>query len=101
MKLAEGFHGRRKSIYRTASDSVTRALNYAYRDRRTRKRDMRSLWIVRINAAVRQHGLSYSLFINGLSRAGININRKMLAELAVSDDAAISKLVAAAKAQAV
>ncbi len=100
LKLAKGFRGGRHSLFRTASDAVKKALSYAYRDRRTRKRDMRKLWIVRINAASRLHGLSYSLFMNGLAKAGITINRKMLADLAINDATAFSKLTEVAKQQA-
>ncbi len=99
LKLAKGFRGGRSCLFRTASDAVKKSLSYAYRDRKTRKRDMRKLWIVRINAASRIHGLSYSKFINGLAKAGVNINRKMLAELAVNDSTAFSKLVEISNAQ--
>ena len=99
LKLAKGFRGGRHALYRTAADAVTKALSYAYRDRKTRKRDMRKLWIVRINAASRQQGLPYNRFINGLARAGININRKMLADLAVNDAPAFTRLVEVAKQQ--
>lgn len=101
LKAAKGFRGGRSKLYRTAADAVMKALSYAYRDRRTRKREMRKLWIVRINAASRQFGMSYSLFMNGLSRAGVNVNRKMLAELAVNDITAFGKLVDVAKQQTV
>jgi len=99
LKLAKGYRGGRHSLFRTASDAVKKALSYAYRDRRTRKRDMRKLWIVRINAASRQHGLSYSLFINGLAKAGVTVNRKMLADLAINDTIAFCKLADIAKQQ--
>ncbi|MEJ7619626.1 MAG: 50S ribosomal protein L20 [Aquificaceae bacterium] len=97
LKLAKGFRGQRKNVYRRAKEYVFRALQYQYRDRRQRKRQFRRLWIARINAAVRAHGLSYSKFINGLSKAGINLNRKMLAEMAVRDPEGFSKIVEKAK----
>ncbi|CAA9303263.1 MAG: LSU ribosomal protein L20p [uncultured Chloroflexia bacterium] len=90
---AKGFRGNRSRNYKVAHESVMRALAYAYVGRRIRKRDMRRLWIVRINAAVRQHGLSYSRFINMLKIAGINLDRKQLADLAVRDAAAFNLLV--------
>ncbi|MBU2754037.1 50S ribosomal protein L20 [Acidithiobacillus sp. CV18-2] len=96
---AKGFRGQRKSNFRIANQAVMKALVYAYRDRRTKKRDFRSLWIVRINAAARSEGLSYSRFINGLQRAGVSLDRKVLADLAVRDKAAFSRLVAVAKGQ--
>jgi large subunit ribosomal protein L20 len=83
--LAKGYRGRRKNVYRVAKQAVIKAGQYAYRDRRQRKRQFRALWIVRINAAARGFGLSYSRFINGLSRAGIEVDRKVLADLAVHD----------------
>lgn len=85
LKLAKGYRGGRSKLIRTASDSVDKALNYAFRDRRARKRDFRRLWIARINAAVRMNALSYSKFIHGLKLANISLDRKVLAELAVSD----------------
>ncbi len=97
LKLAKGFRAGRSVLYRTANCAVMKALTYAYRDRRNRKRDMRKLWIVRINAACRLHGLSYSTFIHGLSLAGIELNRKMLADLAVIDDQAFAQLAEKAK----
>jgi len=90
---AKGFRGNRSRNYKVAHEAVMRSLAYAYMHRRTRKRDMRRLWIVRINAAVRQHGLSYSRFINMLKTAGINLDRKQLADLAVRDAAAFNLLV--------
>jgi len=90
---AKGFRGNRSRNYKVAHEAVMRALAYAYVGRRLRKRDMRRLWIVRINAAVRQHGLSYSRFINLLKTAGINLDRKQLADLAVRDAAAFNLLV--------
>ena len=91
LKLAKGYRGGRSKLYRSAAETVSRALNYAYRDRKVRKRDFRRLWIVRINAAARQHGLSYSRFIAGLTKAGVEVNRKILADLAVNDPAAFGK----------
>jgi large subunit ribosomal protein L20 len=96
LMLAKGFRGGRSKLYRTAADVVDRALNYAYRDRRVRKRDFRRLWIARINAAARLNDLSYSRFISGLKNAGVVIDRKILAELAVSDSSAFSHLAAVA-----
>ncbi len=100
LKLAKGFRGGRSKLYRTAADSVDKALQYAYRDRRTRKRDFRSLWIVRINAAARLNNLSYSRFITGLKRENVGLDRKILADLAVSDPNAFSRLAAIAAAPA-
>ena len=97
LKLAKGYWGSRSKTFRTANETVMKALWYAYRDRRARKRDFRKLWIARINAAARSNGLSYSKFINGLKRAGVDINRKILADLAVNDRAAFQKLVEKAK----
>jgi large subunit ribosomal protein L20 len=97
MKLAKGYWGARSRWYKLAKEAVIRAHVYAYRDRRTKKRESRMLWIARINAAARLHGLSYSMFISGLKKAGINLNRKMLAEIAVSDTEGFSKLVEVAK----
>ena len=96
--LAKGFRGRRKNVYRVAKQAVMKAGQYAYRDRRQRKRQFRQLWIVRINAAARENGLSYSKFMNGLKKASINIDRKVLADLAVFDKPAFAKLVEQAKA---
>ncbi len=93
LRQAKGYRGNRSRNYKVAHEQVMRSLAYAYRHRRTRKRDMRRLWIIRINAATRQHGLSYSRFINGLKRAGIEMDRKQLADLAVRDAATFSKLV--------
>lgn len=95
---AKGFRGRRNNVFRIANEAVMRAGQYAYRDRRNRKRDFRSLWIVRINAAVREHGLSYSTFMNGLKKAAIAVDRKMLADIAVLDKPAFTKFVEKAKA---
>jgi large subunit ribosomal protein L20 len=99
LKLAKGFRGGRSKLFRTAADSVDKALNYAYRDRRQRKRDFRSLWIARINAAVRINNLSYSKFINGLKKAGVLLDRKVLAELALSDPTGFSRITALASQQ--
>lgn len=92
-KRTKGFRGGRGNLLRTAKETVLRADAYAYRDRRTRRRDFRRLWIIRINAAVRQQGLRYSLFVNGLKKAQIELDRKMLAELAVSDPEAFGQIV--------
>ena len=96
--LAKGYRGRRKNVYRVAKQAVMKAGQYAYRDRRQRKRQFRQLWIARINAGARQYGLSYSKFMNGLKRAAIEIDRKVLADLAVFDKAAFAQLVEKAKA---
>ncbi|WP_434778846.1 50S ribosomal protein L20 [Neisseria sp. Ec49-e6-T10] len=98
LALAKGYRGRRKNVYRVAKQAVMKAGQYAYRDRRQRKRQFRQLWIVRINAGARENGLSYSKFMNGLKRASINIDRKVLADLAVFDKAAFAKIVEQAKA---
>jgi large subunit ribosomal protein L20 len=95
---AKGYYGRRKNVYRVATQAVTKAGQYAYRDRKQRKREFRALWIVRINAAARQHGISYGRFINGLARASIEIDRKVLADLAVHEPEAFAALAAQAKA---
>jgi len=95
---AKGFRGRRNNVFRIANEAVMRAGQYAYRDRRNRKRDFRSLWITRINAAVREHGLSYSVFMNGLKKAAIVVDRKVLADIAVLDKPAFTKFVEKAKA---
>ena len=97
LKAAKGYRGGLSKQFRTAQTAVTRAGMYAYRDRRTRKRDFRSLWIVRINAAAREHGLSYSRFMGGLQKAGVALDRKALADIAVHDPAAFSRLVAMAQ----
>ncbi|QOD37865.1 50S ribosomal protein L20 [Candidatus Wolbachia massiliensis] len=93
LKLAKGYRGRAKNCYRIALQRVEKALQYAYRDRRNRKRDFRSLWIIRINAAAREHGLTYGRFIRGLTLAGIDLNRKILAEMAVNHKDDFAKLV--------
>ena len=98
LALAKGYRGRRKNVYRVAKQAVMKAGQYAYRDRRQRKRQFRQLWIVRINAGARENGLSYSKFMNGLKRASIEIDRKVLADLAVFDKAAFAQLVEKAKA---
>lgn len=97
LKLAKGFRGRSKNCFRIAVGKVEKALQYAYRDRRTRKRDFRALWIQRINAGVRQHGLVYSQFINGLTLANIELDRKVLADLAVKEPEAFKAIVDQAK----
>jgi len=98
LKLAKGYRGSKSRIFRAANQQVLKSLAYAYRDRRAKKRDFRRLWITRINAAARMNGLSYSAFISGLKRAGVNINRKVLADLAVHDNQAFQELVGIAKA---
>ena len=98
LKLAKGYYGNKSKSYRIAREAVMKSLNYAYIGRRRRKRDFRRLWISRITAAARQNGLSYSKFMHGLSAAGINLNRKVLADLAVNDAAAFTQLVEKAKA---
>jgi len=99
LKLAKGFRGGRSKLFRTAADSVDKALMYAYRDRRARKRDFRKLWIARINAAARINNLSYSKLIHGLKLANIEIDRKVLADLAISDPAGFAKIAATAAQQ--
>lgn len=95
---AKGYRGRRKNVYRIAKEAVMKAGQYAYRDRRQRKRQFRTLWIARINAAAREQGLSYSVFMNGLKKAAIDLDRKVLADLAVFDKAAFTLIVGQAKA---
>lgn len=97
LKLAKGYWGRKSKIFRPANQQVMKSLAYAYRDRRVRKREFRQLWITRINAAARQNGLSYSRLMSGLKKAGVDINRKMLADLAVKDEKVFQQLVAVAK----
>lgn len=97
LKQAKGYFGSKHRLYKTAKEQVRHSLMYAYRDRRTKKRDFRKLWITRINAACRQNDISYSRFINGLSKAGVEINRKMLSEIAINDEAAFTNLVNVAK----
>jgi len=95
---AKGYRGRRKNVYRIAKEAVMKAGQYAYRDRRQRKRQFRSLWIARINAAVRELGMTYSVFINGLKKAAIDMDRKVLSDLAIFDKPAFAKIVEQAKA---
>ncbi|MFM7389695.1 MAG: 50S ribosomal protein L20 [Vampirovibrionales bacterium] len=92
LKLAKGFRGSRSKLFKVANQAVMKSMKYAYRDRRNKKRDMRRLWIMRINAAARQEGMSYSRFMNGLAKAGITLNRKFLAELAVNSPAAFTQV---------
>ena len=99
LKAAKGFYGRRKNTIRIAKQAVEKANQYAFRDRKRRKRTFRALWIQRINAAVREHGLTYGRFINGLAKAGIAVDRKVLADIAVKDAAAFKALVDQAAAQ--
>jgi large subunit ribosomal protein L20 len=96
---AKGYFGRRKNLYKTAKEAVERGWRYAYRDRKNKKRSFRRLWIARINAAARQHELSYSRFMNGLKLAGIEINRKILADIAVHDPNAFGQLADTAKSK--
>ncbi|MGX6979824.1 50S ribosomal protein L20 [Vagococcus elongatus] len=98
LKLAKGYYGSKHTLYKTAKEQVMKSYSYAYRDRRQKKRDFRKLWIARINAAARMNGMSYSKLMHGLKVAGIDINRKMLADLAVNDAAAFTTLVDQAKA---
>lgn len=96
LKLAKGYRGGRSKLFRTAADAVDKALMYAYRDRRQRKREFRSLWIARINAAARMNNISYSRFIHGLKKADVTLDRKVLAELAISDPAGFAQIAALA-----
>ena len=98
LKLAKGYRGRAHNTYRTALEKVEKALRYAYRDRRAKKRNFRSLWIQRINAAVREHGMTYSAFVNGIAKAGIEIDRKVMADLAARKPVAFKALVDQAQA---
>lgn len=98
LAAAKGYFGRRKNLYKTAKEAVERGRRYAYRDRKNRKREFRRLWIVRINAAARLHDLSYSRFMNGLKKAGIEIDRKVLADLAVREPRAFEQLASTARA---
>ncbi len=93
LKLAKGYRGAKSKLFKTANQAVMKSLVYAYRDRKQKKRDFRQLWIARINAAARMNGMSYSKFMNGLKKNGIEINRKMLSEIAISDPVAFAKLV--------
>jgi large subunit ribosomal protein L20 len=97
LSLAKGYRGARSRCFNQAKETVIKGLCYAYRDRKTKKRNYRGLWIIRINAACREHGLSYSLFMNALNKAGIELDRKMLANLAVTDTAAFNALMERAK----
>ena len=97
LKAAKGFFGRRKNTIRAAKAAVDKSMQYAYRDRKNRKREFRALWIQRINAAAREHGLTYSRFISGLVAAGVEVDRKVLSELAVSEPAAFAAIVEKAK----
>ncbi|HYG54200.1 MAG TPA: 50S ribosomal protein L20 [Burkholderiales bacterium] len=97
LKQSKGFRGRRKNVFRVAKQAVMKAGQYAYRDRRVKKREFRALWIARINAAVREHGMTYSTFMAGLKRANIEIDRKVLADLAVTDKAAFAQIAGQAK----
>ncbi len=97
LNLAEGFWGAKSRLYRSATEAVDRSLKYAYRDRKVRKRDFRKLWIARINAAARLNGISYSKFIAGLAKNGVALDRKVLAELAITDPAGFAKLAETAK----
>jgi large subunit ribosomal protein L20 len=99
LELAKGYRGRRKNVYRIAKQAVMKAGQYAYRDRRNRKRVFRRLWIARINAAARSHGVTYSRFMAGIKKAAIEIDRKVLADMAVNDPAAFGSIVEKAKAQ--
>ena len=98
LKLAKGYRGAKSKLFRTANQAVMKSLSYAYRDRKAKKREFRQLWIARINAAARMNGMSYSVFMNGLKKKGIEINRKMLSEIAIADSVAFAKLVETAKA---
>ena len=98
LKLAKGYRGARSKLFRSATEAVDRALNYAFRDRRVKKRDFRSLWITRINAATRLNGLSYSKFIFGLKKANVQIDRKVLADIAVTDPKGFTEIAGLAKA---
>jgi len=99
LKLAKGYFGARSRLYRTATEAVERAMKYSYRDRRVRKRDFRKLWIARINAAARLNDISYSRFIHGIKNAGIELDRKILADLAVHDPKAFSSIAGMAKGE--
>ncbi|MDX5366088.1 MAG: 50S ribosomal protein L20 [Alphaproteobacteria bacterium] len=98
IKKAKGYYGRRKNVFRVANQAVEKAGQYAYRDRRNRKRNFRALWIQRINAGVREHGLTYSRFIDGLAKAGIEVDRKVLSDLAIHEPEAFKALVNQAQA---
>ncbi|MCS7233411.1 MAG: 50S ribosomal protein L20 [Synergistetes bacterium] len=96
-KLTKGYYGQKKNVFKRAHEAMLKALSYSYRDRRAKKGDFRKLWIARINAAAREEGLTYNRFINGLKKAGVAINRKVLAELAIHDRESFSELVRIAK----
>jgi len=98
LKAAKGFRGRRGNVFRIANEAVMRAGQYAYRDRRTKKREFRALWIARINAAAREHGMTYSVFMNGLKKASIEVDRKVLADIAVFDKPSFVRFVEQARA---
>ena len=98
IKAAKGYYGRRKNTIRIAKQAVEKAMQYAYRDRKNRKRTFRALWIQRLNAAVREHGLTYSRFIDGLAKAGIEVDRKVLSDIAIREPEAFAAIVAQAKA---
>ena len=98
LKLAKGYYGGKSKLFRTAKEAVMKSGNYAYIGRKQKKRDFRRLWITRISAACQQNGMNYSTFINGLKKAGIDLNRKMLSEIAISDPAAFTALTEQAKA---
>ena len=97
LKQAKGYFGRRKNVWTVAKNAVEKGLQYAYRDRKVKKRTFRSLWIIRINAAVREHGLSYSVFMNGLKKANIDLDRRVLANMAVEDKEGFASLVSKVK----
>ena len=97
LKAAKGFYGRRKNTIRIAKQAVEKSLQYAYRDRKVRKRNFRALWVQRINAGVREHGLTYARFIDGLNKAGIEVDRKVLSDLAIHEPAAFAAIVAQSK----
>ncbi len=99
LKLAKGFVGARSVLYETARENVERAMAYAYRDRKVKKREFRKLWIMRINAAAREHGLSYGQFMNGLTQVGVELNRKVLADMAVREKTGFAKLAEMVKAK--
>ena len=98
--MAKGYRGARGNLFRSATEAVDRALKYAYRDRRTRKRDFRRLWIIRINAAVRSGGMTYSRFMGGLKKAGIELDRKVLSDIAISDPVTFEQIVERARSAA-
>ena len=97
LKAAKGFRGRRNNVFRIANEAVMRAGQYAYRDRRTKKREFRALWIARINAAAREHGMTYSVFMNGLKKAAIEVDRKVLSDIAIFDKPAFQRFVEQAR----